>query len=348
MRLLNTEIQKLSSLKMCVEKIQGQDKVHLNSLKAGSNSLAHYSKLRAAFFTSKLWPNNYVIYYTFVDNNPTIPRTSIDEMKKSSNGRPIDPLQNVVKDMSIIEAIKKIVNERINPFVNLSYVYTSEETNAHIRIGFDMNSGSWSCLGTDCLTVPIGEATMNYGWFDVATVIHEFGHSLGLIHEHQNMRGKLIDWNKPKVYAWAAATQGWDEATTDENILNKYSIDQTNGSEFDPESIMLYFFPASLTNNNVGTHENMRLSKYDAMYISSVYPSETKNIQRYYKEIYAEVIDRTLPPFIHNMKLALERSYKSDNIDINIVYIAGIIGIVIVFLTFILVKYLLPRNSKKI
>ena len=37
----------------------------------------------------------------------------------------------------------------------------------------------------------------------------------------------------------------WNEQKVRLNVINKYSVDQINGTMFDPDSIMLYFFPAS-------------------------------------------------------------------------------------------------------
>jgi hypothetical protein len=62
-----------------------------------------------------------------------------------------------------------------------------------IRIAFQPGDGSWSYLGTVCQTIPEPQPTMNYGWLtpkssddDVRSVVlHEFGHAIGLIHEHQ-------------------------------------------------------------------------------------------------------------------------------------------------------------------
>ena len=50
---------------------------------------------------------------------------------------------------------------------------------------------------------------MNFGWFHdnslendfSATVTHEFGHAIGLIHEYRSPAG-YIPWNKPAVYAY--------------------------------------------------------------------------------------------------------------------------------------------------
>ena len=66
-----------------------------------------------------------------------------------------------------------------------------------IRISFDPSSGSWSLVGRRCEEVVNNEeATMNLsgvrststsiGLEERRVVLHEFGHALGLIHEHQS------------------------------------------------------------------------------------------------------------------------------------------------------------------
>ena len=66
----------------------------------------------------------------------------------------------------------------------------------------------------------------------------------------------------------------WTEQQTRHNILEKYTADQINGTKFDPQSIMLYFFPPSWTTNGVGTEQNEELSVVDKAYIRSpaMYP----------------------------------------------------------------------------
>ena len=61
---------------------------------------------------------------------------------------------------------------------------------AEIRITFDPNDGAWSYVGTDCRDIPSNEATMNLGFLDGGTAAHEFGHAIGLAHEHQNPDGR--------------------------------------------------------------------------------------------------------------------------------------------------------------
>ena len=40
---------------------------------------------------------------------------------------------------------------------------------------------------------------MNLGFIDRPTVMHEFGHALGLIHEHQSPFKGMFEWNKDEV-----------------------------------------------------------------------------------------------------------------------------------------------------
>ena len=146
--------------------------------------------------------------------------------------------------------------------------------NAEIRIAFDTGDGAWSYVGTDCRKIPVNQPTMNLGFLDGGTTAHEFGHAIGLAHEHQNPRGG-IQWNEQVVIEELAKSPNfWDEATARHNVLRKYSADQINGTGFDPDSIMLYFFPASWTRNGIATRANEVLSAMDKQFVAGakMYP----------------------------------------------------------------------------
>ena len=156
---------------------------------------------------------------------------------------------------------------------NLKFDFNNA-TNAEIRINFDSNDGAWSYVGTDCRGIPLNQPTMNLGFFDGGTAAHEFGHAIGLAHEHQNPQGG-IHWNEQVVIEELAKSPNfWDEETARHNVIRKYTVDQINGTDFDPDSIMLYFFPASWTLNGIATKANDVLSTIDKQFIAGakMYP----------------------------------------------------------------------------
>lgn len=162
---------------------------------------------------------------------------------------------------------------------NLKFEF-DDAPNAEIRIAFDSNDGAWSYVGTDARGIPLNEPTMNLGFLDGGTAGHEFGHAIGLAHEHQNPAGG-IQWNEPVVIASLAGSPNfWDEATTRHNVLTKYAANQINGTNFDGDSIMLYFFPAQWTLNGIATKENEVLSAMDKSFVAGakMYPKSDPGV----------------------------------------------------------------------
>jgi hypothetical protein len=164
-------------------------------------------------------------------------------------------------------------------FANLKFDFNNAP-DAEIRIAFDSNDGAWSYIGTDNRSIPLNQPTMNLGFLDGGTAGHEFGHAIGLAHEHQNPAGG-IEWNEAVVLReLAGPPNNWDPATIRHNVLNKYTVDQIKGTTFDPNSIMLYFFPGTWVKSGVGTKANEVLSTVDKAFIASAqaYPKTAPTV----------------------------------------------------------------------
>ena len=89
---------------------------------------------------------------------------------------------------------------------NLGFNF-GNHSNAEIRISFN-GRGYWSTVGTDAMQRPDSIATMQLGGLTAdtnerlfhRTVLHEFGHAIGCVHE-QASPAIAIPWDEPKVYA---------------------------------------------------------------------------------------------------------------------------------------------------
>jgi hypothetical protein len=206
--------------------------------------LPPHAPSRAAFFFRKLWPNGSVLRVHFLGGTAAQRAGAMAQAGWWT------------------------------PHVNLTFV-ESTDNDAELRVSFDPGDGAWSYIGTDCRSIPADQPTMNLGFEDGGTAAHEFGHAIGLGHEHQNPQGG-IEWNEPEVIRdLSGPPNSWTVDQIRHNVLDKYALDQLRASAFDPKSIMLYFFPARWTRSGVGTSANNLLSEDDKAWAAMMYPKST-------------------------------------------------------------------------
>ena len=107
-------------------------------------------------------------------------------------------------------------------------------------------------------------------------VTHEFGHALGLKHEHQSPEGDICwDWDAV-IEFYAGEPNNWSEGKTRGNLEPLSSMNIGNSTAYDSMSIMQYSIDQLLTSCNFAVGSNTVLSSRDKIAIETMYPFREK------------------------------------------------------------------------
>jgi hypothetical protein len=106
---------------------------------------------------------------------------------------------------------------------------------------------------------------------------------------------------------------------------------------------MLYFFPASLTLNNIGTNQNFRLSSEDVIWIDRIYHNDNGiSPETFYQNTYGIPLDVS-----NNIPLQVNKQ-KSSTFTLNWKTILLIIAIMVFFIIIILFLHFKHLKNKKL
>jgi hypothetical protein len=214
-----------------------------------------------AVFSKKLWDPDTTLDYGFLDGS--------------------DNKMKVVEDALAVWV----------QYANIKFDKRSDASKAVIRVSF-AGQGSWSLVGADAITVKDpAKPTVNLGWLadryppsaeDRAIVLHEFGHALGMMHEHQSpARGERITLNELEAYNYYRPLLQNNDSLVKSQVIDVYNLSTvSNFSHLDLQSIMMYFMPAKLNREGIDIPVNLELSPLDKAFMTLNYPRKNDDAEK--------------------------------------------------------------------
>lgn len=149
----------------------------------------------------------------------------------------------------------------------------------NIRVRLTNSNVSVSAIGKGALKISRLNPTMELGLLrpldpneDEWIVFHEFGHALGLVHEHQNssIERPQVCWRIDKV------TEAIGNGDVAQAFVAQFSGPAYTKRRYDPLSVMCYRAPSEWTCDGRGLPMNYKFSKIDEETMADLYPRRGK------------------------------------------------------------------------
>ena len=179
------------------------------------------------------------------------------------------------------QSLKNKILAYANKWGQYGNVKFSESTSGEVRLATQQGQGYYSYLGTDILSVPKNEQTLNLDSFSLSTpdsefdrvVCHEFGHTMGFPHEHERQEIlNLLDVEK--TVAWFQVHYGWDRQTTMQQVFEPLNPAEIIATSPDVRSIMCYQFDGATTKSGQPIPGGNVIDDTDGGFCAKEYPKE--------------------------------------------------------------------------
>ncbi len=204
--------------------------------------------------TGKLWKNKSTVIVTFKDGTPEI-KAEVErfakEWTKYAN-----------------------LNFKFYPSAKEMPFYSPP---ADITITFNTNVHT-SAVGTDSRTMEGGIASMNLGILNDknintrrSIILHEFGHAIGLEHEHQH-KDRTLEFDQVKAIEACNKHINFTEEMCKMFILQTFKEGEAYFSKYDLFSIMHYSLHGDFFKEKIQMKANLSLSLTDKLEIAKIYP----------------------------------------------------------------------------
>lgn len=180
------------------------------------------------------------------------------------------------------DKVKSLIEEHYNNLrmrIRFVFLEGGDPRASDIRVSFISHGVSSSCIGTDAKRHP-SEPTMTLNMHHndrrsaedrrkhrQSDVLHEFGHALGMEHEHAHPDCP-IKWN----YRIVQGRRGWDAEKVTHNYRKLEKASTTIRNAYDPKSIMHYQVERGDAQGGIVIPMNTELSDGDKEFLIWIYP----------------------------------------------------------------------------